>query len=57
MIRAVRCRRCGAAFALTWTDVVGRVTRLCPRCRGSLPPTGGGVPVAADGIRPGRVPT
>ena len=49
MSRPVRCRRCGAVFIPDRHAVLPRWWRLCPRCRGPLPPTGG-VP-AADGGR------
>lgn len=41
MSRAVRCRRYGRLFLPEPFDVVGQWRRLCPRCRGPLPPTGG----------------
>lgn len=49
MSRLIRCARCGALFA---TDRCGlllpRRWRLCPRCRGPLPPSGA-VPVRDGG--------
>ena len=47
MSRLVRCRRCGAQFLPDSLATFIRSRRLCPRCRGPLPPTGG-VP-ATDG--------
>jgi len=49
-----RCRRCGREYDADRAAIlVGpRWWRLCPTCRGPLPPTGG-VPVA-DGGRPTR---
>jgi hypothetical protein len=43
MTKLVRCRRCGAMFVPQ--HPIERVGwwRLCPRCRGPLPPTGGSV--------------
>ena len=43
----IRCRRCGAEFVAGRVVAVLPERRLCPRCRGPLPPTGG-VP-ATDG--------
>lgn len=41
MYRLIRCRRCGALFVPDqWSRLVPW-RRLCPRCRGPLPPTGG----------------
>ena len=52
MSRPVRCRRCGAVFILARHAVRSRWWRLCPRCRGPLPPTGG-VPVPdGNDVRP-----
>ena len=47
MSRLVRCRRCGALFVPDRFAALLRCWRLCHRCRGPLPPTGGGP--AADG--------
>ncbi len=41
MSRALRCRRCGALFVPDRFAGFRRWWRLCPRCRGLLPPTGG----------------
>jgi len=43
MSRLIRCRRCGALFVpdRAATLIPIRCWRLCPRCRGPLPPTGG----------------
>lgn len=41
MSRLVRCRRCGALFVPDRTAVLVRWRRLCPRCQGPLPPSGG----------------
>ncbi len=41
MSRHVRCRRCGAPFSPDCFAALVRFWRLCPRCRGPLPPTGG----------------
>jgi hypothetical protein len=49
---SIRCRCCGVLYAPERHEVVAQVTRLCPRCRGPLPPTGS-VPVA-DGAAPLR---
>lgn len=43
------CRRCGRVFS-TDGDIVGRLTRVCPRCRGGGTPSGG-VP-ASDPVWP-----
>ena len=48
MSRLIRCRRCGALFAPDGFAAMLRTWRLCPRCRGPLPPTGG-VPEADGG--------
>jgi hypothetical protein len=47
----IHCRRCGALFVPDRAAILVRLWRLCPRCRGPLPPSG--VPVI-DGtfIRP-----
>jgi hypothetical protein len=50
MGRPISCRQCGALFLPEPLDVVARRRRLCPRCRGMLPPTGGS-PAAYDLIR------
>ena len=59
MSRLVRCRRCGALFAPDRIASFVRCWRLCPRCRGPLPPTGG-VPASDGGTllpcRPGAAP-
>lgn len=39
----VRCRRCGAPIVADRFDILVRARRLCPNCRGPLPPTGGSV--------------
>ncbi len=49
MSRSIRCRRCGALFVQDGIAALQHIRRLCPRCRGPLPPTGG-VP-ASDGGR------
>lgn len=38
---SIRCRRCGALFVPDCFAAFIRCWRLCPRCRGPLPPTGG----------------
>ncbi len=40
MSRTMRCRRCGREFVAGRFDAVSRLGRLCPACRGPLPPTG-----------------
>ncbi len=56
MPREMRCGRCGDVFlANRLTDLLPRRWRLCPRCRGPLPPSGA-VPVR-DGGRPGSTPS
>jgi hypothetical protein len=41
MSRQVRCHRCGALFmADRLTGILPPRWRLCPRCRGPLPPSG-----------------
>ncbi len=41
MSRSIHCRRCGALFVPDcFASFVGW-WRLCPRCRGPVPPTGG----------------
>ena len=49
MSRPIRCRRCGVLFVPERHQMVTRVTRLCLRCRGPLPPTGS-VPVVDGSI-------
>ena len=44
MILQKRCTQCGRLFDLDRAAILGRRWRLCPDCRGPLPPTGG-VPV------------
>lgn len=44
----IRCRRCGAEFVIDRVAVVVPGRRLCPPCRGPLPPTGG-VPAMEGG--------
>ena len=39
-----RCKRCGRLFDLDRTAILYGRWRLCPDCRGPLPPSGG-VPV------------
>ncbi len=52
MSRPVRCRRCGILFLPDCFAAMVRFRRLCPQCRGPLPPTGG-VPVSdAVPVRP-----
>lgn len=51
MSRSIRCRHCGALFTPEPLDVVARWRRLCPRCRGTLPPTGG-MFASGDGLCP-----
>ncbi len=41
MSRPVRCRRCGALFVPHRFAGFPRWWRLCPSCRGPLPPSGG----------------
>ncbi len=52
MILQKRCTQCGRLFELDRAAILGGRWRLCPDCRGPLPPTGG-VPVP-DGnvVRP-----
>ncbi len=45
-----RCRRCGALFVADRFAGFPCWWRLCPRCRGSLPPTGR-VPIPDRGKR------
>ncbi len=49
MSRLIRCRRCGALFVpdRVMMLIPIRWGRLCPRCRGPLPPTGA-VPAMDD---------
>ncbi len=52
MSRLMRCRRCGCLFVPDRFAPLRLVWRLCPRCRGPVPPTGG-MPVTDDGwLRP-----
>lgn len=44
----IHCRRCGALFVPDCFASFVRCWRLCPRCRGPLPPTGG-VPTTESG--------
>ncbi len=44
----IRCRRCGREFVADRQAILAGDWRLCPMCRGPLPPTGG-VP-ALDGL-------
>ncbi len=48
MILQKRCTRCGRQFDLDRAAVLNGTWRLCPNCRGPLPPTGA-VPVP-DGV-------
>ncbi len=41
MSRPIHCRRCGALFVPDCFASFVHCWRLCPRCRGPLPPTGG----------------
>jgi hypothetical protein len=41
MSRLIRCRRCGVLLMPDRAGVLPWAWRLCPRCRGPLPPTGG----------------
>lgn len=48
MSRLIRCRRCGALFVPDRVAILILIKwRLCPRCRGPLPPTGA-VPAMDD---------
>jgi hypothetical protein len=49
MSRIIRCRRCGARFVPDRSAISVRWRRLCPRCRGPLPPSGG-VPAVEGGL-------
>ncbi len=51
MSRLIRCRRCGALFVpdCVATLISIKWWRLCPRCRGPLPPTGA-VPAMDEGL-------
>ena len=40
MIKRLRCRLCGRTFDSDYGMVVDGRRRLCPRCRGPVPPTG-----------------
>lgn len=52
MILQTRCRWCGRMFDLDRAAILGGKWRLCPDCRGPLPPTGGvQVPEGATGRR------
>ena len=51
MSRLVRCSRCGALFVPDRFAAMLRSWRLCPRCRGPLPPSGE-VPPTDRGILP-----
>lgn len=51
MSRPVRCRRCGAPFVPDRRGAMVAFWRLCPRCRGPLPPTSGAPPPDAITIR------
>ncbi len=44
----IRCRRCGREFVADRDAILAERWRLCPMCRGPLPPTGE-VPVL-DGL-------
>ena len=49
MSRLLRCRRCGALFvADRFAALLGR-SRLCPSCRGPVPPSGD-VPATNGGV-------
>ncbi len=37
----IRCRRCGREFVADRQAILAERWRLCPACRGPLPPTGG----------------
>ncbi len=39
MRRVIRCRRCGTLVSADCLSAFVRRWRLCPRCRGPLPPT------------------
>ncbi len=41
MSRSIHCRRCSALFVPDRFAGLPHWWRLCPRCRGPLPPTGG----------------
>ncbi len=41
MILEMQCRACGRLFDLDRAAIVVGRWRLCPDCRGPLPPTGG----------------
>lgn len=51
MSRLMRCHRCGALFAPDRFAALLGSWRICPRCRGPVPPTGG-VPTADAGRCP-----
>ncbi len=49
MIKRARCRLCGRTFDADYGAVVDGRRRLCPRCRGPLPPIGA-VPAMDEGL-------
>ncbi len=51
MSRLIRCRRCGALFVPDRAAMLVRCWRLCPRCRGPIPPSGG-IPAVDDSLLP-----
>ncbi len=51
MTMQTRCKRCGRLFDLDRTVILYGKWRLCPDCRGPLPPTGG-VPTRDSAVLP-----
>jgi hypothetical protein len=49
MSRLIHCRRCGVLFVPDQRSYLFGWRRLCPRCRGPLPPSGG-LPAIDSGL-------
>ncbi len=48
----IRCRRCGREFVADRQAILMGQWRLCPACRGPLPPTSGAAAVDNLGLHP-----
>ncbi len=52
MMLQTRCKWCGRLFDLDRAAIVRGRWRLCPDCRGPLPPTGGAPVPNGNVVRP-----